>query len=175
MLNITRLRSQAISGVHSRITRHPHSLPRSYSNSRNASSVTGRAATRLMVTAADKQTVRLLSPLLSFALAWWCEVHRHAPTPLLLQPQFVTTACQVLVTGAGGRTGKLVLQKLLGRPEHFEARGLVRTAEVGLSITTLAGSAYTSALAAGAPFPPVCCRHRRLWERPCLPCSMLLL
>ena len=41
---------------------------------------------------------------------------------------------QVLVTGAGGRTGKLVLQKLLGRPEQFEARGLVRTAEVGLSL-----------------------------------------
>lgn len=36
------------------------------------------------------------------------------------------------MTGAGGRTGKLVLQKLLGRPEHFEARGLVRTPEVGL-------------------------------------------
>jgi uncharacterized protein YbjT (DUF2867 family) len=34
------------------------------------------------------------------------------------------------VTGAGGRTGKLVLQKLLSRQDHFEARGLVRTEEV---------------------------------------------
>ena len=34
------------------------------------------------------------------------------------------------MTGAGGRTGKLVLQKLLLRQDHFQARGLVRTEEV---------------------------------------------
>ena len=37
------------------------------------------------------------------------------------------------MTGAGGRTGKLILQKLMACPEHFEARGLVRTPEVGLA------------------------------------------
>jgi uncharacterized protein YbjT (DUF2867 family) len=36
----------------------------------------------------------------------------------------------VTVTGAGGRTGKLVLQKLLARPAQFDARGLVRDDKV---------------------------------------------
>eukprot|EP00898_Chlorokybus_atmophyticus_P007784 jgi/Chlat1/8006/Chrsp7S07779 len=35
----------------------------------------------------------------------------------------------VLVTGAGGRTGKLVLQKLRERADKFNARGVVRTQE----------------------------------------------
>lgn len=35
----------------------------------------------------------------------------------------------VLVTGAGGRTGGLVLEKLRSKPEQFAARGLVRTEE----------------------------------------------
>lgn len=35
----------------------------------------------------------------------------------------------VLVTGAAGRTGRLVYEALLSRPEQFSARGLVRTAE----------------------------------------------
>lgn len=34
------------------------------------------------------------------------------------------------VTGAGGRTGKLLLQKLLAQPDKFEARGLVRDDKV---------------------------------------------
>lgn len=34
------------------------------------------------------------------------------------------------VTGAGGRTGKLVLQKLLAQPDRFNARGLVRDEKV---------------------------------------------
>jgi hypothetical protein len=34
----------------------------------------------------------------------------------------------VLVTGAGGRTGRLVFEKLQARPELFTARGLVRRA-----------------------------------------------
>ncbi|GJP30686.1 hypothetical protein CLOM_g4540 [Closterium sp. NIES-68] len=42
----------------------------------------------------------------------------------------------VLVTGAGGRTGRLVLEKLQSRPE-FTARGMVRS---GASKETLAGS-----------------------------------
>jgi hypothetical protein len=36
----------------------------------------------------------------------------------------------VTVTGAGGRTGKIVLQKLLAQPERFRARGLVRNQKV---------------------------------------------
>ena len=39
-------------------------------------------------------------------------------------------AHQVTVTGAGGRTGKIVLQKLLAQPDKFEARGVVRNAKV---------------------------------------------
>ncbi|KAK9906414.1 hypothetical protein WJX75_001479 [Coccomyxa subellipsoidea] len=35
----------------------------------------------------------------------------------------------VTVTGAGGRTGKIVLQKLLAQPDKFEARGVVRNAK----------------------------------------------
>ncbi len=35
----------------------------------------------------------------------------------------------VLVTGAGGRTGRLVFDKLRARPDQFVARGLVRTEE----------------------------------------------
>mmetsp|Transcript_35747 Transcript_35747/g.89808 ORF Transcript_35747/g.89808 Transcript_35747/m.89808 type:complete len:288 (-) Transcript_35747:364-1227(-) len=34
---------------------------------------------------------------------------------------------QVLVTGAGGRTGSLVVKKLLERPQEFSVRGLVRS------------------------------------------------
>ena len=37
---------------------------------------------------------------------------------------------QVTVTGAGGRTGKIVLQKLLAQPDKFEARGVVRNTKV---------------------------------------------
>lgn len=37
-----------------------------------------------------------------------------------------TCTSQVTVTGAGGRTGKLILQKLLAQPDRFTARGLVR-------------------------------------------------
>ena len=36
----------------------------------------------------------------------------------------------VTVTGAGGRTGRIVLQKLLAQPERFNARGLVRNEKV---------------------------------------------
>ena len=36
----------------------------------------------------------------------------------------------VTVTGAGGRTGKLVLKKLLAQPERYTARGLVRDEKV---------------------------------------------
>eukprot|EP00854_Cymbomonas_tetramitiformis_P002797 gene2797-3589_t len=38
-----------------------------------------------------------------------------------------TTLLQVLVTGAGGRTGGLVYQQLLQRPEDFTPVGLVRS------------------------------------------------
>lgn len=34
---------------------------------------------------------------------------------------------QVTVTGAGGRTGSLIFQKLLEAPGQFEARAVVRT------------------------------------------------
>eukprot|EP00238_Polyblepharides_amylifera_P005805 CAMPEP_0196591838 /NCGR_PEP_ID=MMETSP1081-20130531/71034_1 /TAXON_ID=36882 /ORGANISM="Pyramimonas amylifera, Strain CCMP720" /LENGTH=329 /DNA_ID=CAMNT_0041915343 /DNA_START=151 /DNA_END=1140 /DNA_ORIENTATION=- len=34
---------------------------------------------------------------------------------------------KVLVVGAGGRTGKLVLEKLLAQPQRFEAKGMVRS------------------------------------------------
>ena len=37
---------------------------------------------------------------------------------------------QVTVTGAGGRTGKLILQKLLAQPDKYTARGLVRDEKV---------------------------------------------
>ena len=51
---------------------------------------------------------------------------------------------RVLVTGAGGRTGRLVLDKLRTRPELFAARGLVRTeeskAELGGGPDLLVGS-----------------------------------
>ena len=160
MLNITRLQSQAPLGAHSRIVLHPYSPSRSVSGCKSARSVIGRAATRLMVTAADKQTVRLLSPLFPCPP---CGNNRHAPTPVCCSHE-LSQLRQVLVTGAGGRTGKLVSQKLLGRPEHFEARGLVRTAEVGLPTTTVVASAYRTALAANTPllwFVVVICACRR--------------
>jgi len=34
---------------------------------------------------------------------------------------------KVLVTGAGGKTGRIVLQKLLKRPGYFDPKGMVRT------------------------------------------------
>ncbi|KAK9829467.1 hypothetical protein WJX72_006041 [[Myrmecia] bisecta] len=37
--------------------------------------------------------------------------------------------CKVFITGAGGRTGRQVLQKLRSRPEEFQAQGLVRRKE----------------------------------------------
>ena len=36
---------------------------------------------------------------------------------------------QVVVTGAGGRTGKLLFEKLKARSADFDARGFVRTDE----------------------------------------------
>eukprot|EP00959_Pyramimonas_sp_CCMP1952_P152950 3199792-Pyramimonas_sp.AAC.1 len=38
----------------------------------------------------------------------------------------VTCVNQVLVVGAGGRTGSIVLEKLLSRKDQFAAKGLVR-------------------------------------------------
>ena len=38
---------------------------------------------------------------------------------------------QVLVTGAGGKTGKIVLQKLLALPDQYSVRGLVHSERVG--------------------------------------------
>lgn len=37
---------------------------------------------------------------------------------------------QVTVTGAGGRTGKLIMQKLLAQPDKFTARAVVRDEKV---------------------------------------------
>ena len=37
---------------------------------------------------------------------------------------------QVTVTGASGRTGMLIVQKLLAQPESCTVRGLVRSEEV---------------------------------------------
>lgn len=41
----------------------------------------------------------------------------------------MTTPLQVLVTGATGRTGRLVVQKLRQRPEQFTVRGLARSGQ----------------------------------------------
>jgi hypothetical protein len=45
------------------------------------------------------------------------------------QSRVTMGAQKVLVTGAGGRTGKLVFEKLKERSGEFAARGLVRSAE----------------------------------------------
>lgn len=37
---------------------------------------------------------------------------------------------QVLVTGAGGQTGKIILEKLLDAPDRFSVRGLVHSEQV---------------------------------------------
>jgi uncharacterized protein YbjT (DUF2867 family) len=47
---------------------------------------------------------------------------------------------KVVVTGAGGRTGSLVMQKLLKMPE-YEAVGLIRTAKSKSKITKIGGKA----------------------------------
>lgn len=39
----------------------------------------------------------------------------------------LSPAHQVVVTGAGGRTGALVMKKLLERPSEFSVRGVVRS------------------------------------------------
>jgi dihydrodipicolinate reductase len=41
-------------------------------------------------------------------------------TPVVMAKQ------TVVVTGAGGRTGRLIFEKLKSRPELFDARGVVR-------------------------------------------------
>lgn len=43
----------------------------------------------------------------------------------------------VLVTGAAGRTGRLVLSKLLSKPESFKAKGFVRSTEKAADVTGL--------------------------------------
>ena len=50
-----------------------------------------------------------------------------------------TSPQHVLVTGAGGQTGRLVLQQLLDRPAIFAPRGLVRTAASKADLVTQAG------------------------------------
>ncbi len=49
----------------------------------------------------------------------------------------VSTVMQVVVSGAGGRTGSLIMQKLLARPDTYKARGIVRNEEVCLETRIL--------------------------------------
>ncbi|BDA46321.1 probable protein TIC 62, chloroplastic at C-terminar half [Coccomyxa sp. Obi] len=57
--------------------------------------------------------------------------HSKAPNQIYRKASFwvmatTSESMTVTVTGAGGRTGKIVLQKLLAQPDKFAARGLVR-------------------------------------------------
>lgn len=59
--------------------------------------------------------------------------HTHARCRTTLKQAWCTTqaaahavAVQVVVTGGAGRTGKLVVEKLLARSDKFEARAVVR-------------------------------------------------
>ena len=61
---------------------------------------------------------------------------------------------QVTVTGAGGRTGKLIMQKLLAQPDTFTARAVVRDEKVcqaPLLVATL-GKASVQTRPLGGPF-----------------------
>jgi len=51
---------------------------------------------------------------------------------------------RVLVTGAGGRTGRLIYERLKASPELFHARGLVRTEE---SKAALGGEVFVADIA----------------------------
>ena len=53
---------------------------------------------------------------------------------------------QVTVTGAGGRTGKLIMQKLLAQPDKFTARGVVRDEKVCLTALILSISSRMTAV-----------------------------
>lgn len=83
----------------------------------------------------------------------------HRPTPLLASPHFAPPP-QVVVTGAGGRTGKLVVKKLLAQPDTFTPIATVRskgsagklTAE-GLPESALVEFDLAAAAAAGVAPP----------------------
>lgn len=44
------------------------------------------------------------------------------------------TSLQVVVTGAAGQTGSLIVEKLLARPDEFITRAVVRSAKVGAEV-----------------------------------------
>ena len=54
----------------------------------------------------------------------------------------------VLVTGAGGRTGSLVLEKLLSEPDTFTAKGLVRSPWLYLNLPAFQRSVDTMSIEA---------------------------
>jgi hypothetical protein len=49
------------------------------------------------------------------------------------EPNLKISGAQVVVTGAGGKTGGLVLEKLLSRPNDFVAKAIVRNEQVCLT------------------------------------------
>ena len=64
-------------------------------------------------------------------------------------------AKKVVVVGAGGRTGALVLEKLLARPDEFITRGVVRAS----------ACARACALLCATLGPPKCSDHTsRRWQ-----------